>query len=360
MRLIGVVVGTRPEVIKLAPVVERLRAADWCEVVLLPSGQHGPLLERTLAECGLSTAEIPPLPPTHPDPAVLVDLLAQRMRHALDRHRPDLVVVHGDTATALASARAAVAAGIHVAHVEAGLRTYDLANPFPEELHRQTIARLASWHFAPTRAAADNLLREGVPSDRVFVTGNTIVDSVLGMAPAGDDRGRSEGRHGLVTLHRRELLPHLQAVLSGLVSALDAHGDLSFRLPVHPNPAFGATIRARLGTHPRVTLCDPLPYARFLTHLAHADLVVTDSGGVQEEACVLGIPLVVARLVTERQEVLADGRGIVAGLDAEAIAEAIGQALEFDRGTTCFTGPLGDGRASERIEGLLRDLLARP
>lgn len=368
---IGVVLGTRPEVIKMAPVIERLRDAGWCRVTLLPSGQHGALLRQAFADAGFdagldgaSGGPAPPLPaplpaPPPSDPARLVDALARRLRTLMEKGAFDLVLVHGDTASALAGAQAAAALGIAVGHVEAGLRTYDLKNPFPEEGHRQSIARLASLHFAPTPGAAENLRREGIPDERILVTGNTIVDALRRIAPVTPDRPAAGA--ALVTLHRRELLPHLPAVLDGLRDALRRYADLRLVLPVHPNPAVAAPLRAAFGTEPRVALVEPLPHPQFLGLLQRARLVVTDSGGVQEEAAVLGVPLVIVRRVTERPEVLESGRAVLTGFDPAAIAAAIGWALALPPAgpgrATPSAALLGDGRASLRIERFLERTL---
>lgn len=345
---IGVVMGTRPEVIKLSPVIARLRAAGWCRLIEFNSGQQGALLQRTLAEFGLEHAEVAPVPTGARHPAALVEMLVDRLRPAMARAMPDIVLVHGDTATALAGTQAAADLGIPVGHVEAGLRTYNLEHPFPEEGHRQAIARIASLHFAPTAAAVSNLIREGVDPSSISLTGNTIVDALNSEATMTHPQHHA-GKFALVTLHRRELAPFLDGVIKGLSMALDEHPELAIMLPGHPNPAITAPLRAAFGDHPRVDIVQPLPHAQFLKQLARAALVITDSGGVQEEAATLGIPLVVAREVTERPEILTNGRSIVAGFDAVALKNAIGWALQLLPATTRDPA-FGDGRASERIE----------
>jgi UDP-N-acetylglucosamine 2-epimerase (non-hydrolysing) len=355
MKTIGVIFGTRPEVIKLVPVIERLRATDWCQVALLPSGQHGHLLRQAMSECGLENLPLPPPPPPQ-DPARLVRTLAERLRAMLEGVCPDMVLVHGDTATALAGAEAAVELHIPVGHVEAGLRTYDLDHPYPEEHHRQTIARLARLHFAPTPAAAGNLLNEGVDPSTVLMTGNTIVDMLQRVRLATASPYPDTERLAIVTLHRRELLPHLDKVVAGLHAAVDSHPELRVVIPLHTNPAVAEPLRAAFGHHPRVDVIPALPYPQFLGLLSNASVVVTDSGGVQEEASILGVPLVIARQVTERPEVLMNGRAVVAGFDAGAIRNAVFWAL----GLGPATGRddfLGDGRAAERIEQGLKDFL---
>lgn len=357
MKLVGIVFGTRPDVIKLVPVITRLRAAGWCEVALLPTGQHGHLLRQVMRECGLPPMPLAP-PPLLQDPARLVRALTARARAMLDSVRPHIALVHGDTATALAGAQAAVDLGIPVGHVEAGLRTYDLQNPYPEEQYRQTIARLAQLHFAPTPAAGRNLLNEGIAPASVFVTGNTIVDMIQSVRLASTERIRDGERLAVVTLHRRELTPYLDQVVAGLNSAVDCHPDLRVVFPLHHNPAIAEPLRAAFGHHPRIELIPALPYPKFLALLARASVVVTDSGGVQEEAAVLGVPLVVARRLTERPEVLTNGRGVVTGFDAAAIQQAVVWALGLGSATDRDVG-LGDGHAAERIEMALKDFLCK-
>jgi UDP-N-acetylglucosamine 2-epimerase (non-hydrolysing) len=359
MKLIGIVFGTRPEVIKLVPVIARLRAADWCKLALLPTGQHGHLLRQAMSECGLPPMPLPPPPLLH-DPARLVRTLTQRARLMFDTVRPRLVLVHGDTATALAGAQAAVELGIPVGHVEAGLRTYDLQNPYPEEQNRQTIARLAQLHFAPTPAARCNLLGEGIAPASVFMTGNTTVDMLQSVRLAAGAPIRDGERLAVVTLHRRELVPSIDQVVAGLSSAVECHPDLRVVIPLHHNPAIAQPLRAAFGHHPRIELIAALPYPKFLALLASASVVVTDSGGVQEEAAILGVPLVVARRLTERPEVLTSGRGVVTGFDAAAIQQAVGWALGLGPATGLADDSLGDGHAADRIEMVLKDFLCRP
>jgi len=355
---IAVAMGTRPEVIKLAPVIERLRDAGWCSVVLVASGQHGDLLPQTLAACGLHVPCIPPAPVGQHGPRELVDALSDRLRPMLARRGLSLVLVHGDTATALAGARAAADLGIPVGHVEAGLRTYDIDHPFPEEMHRQAIAKLARLHFAPTQAAAANLMREGIPADAIAITGNTVVDALLREAALPAPPPTAE-RLAVVTLHRRELKPHLDQVVAGLLAVIEAHADLRMVIPIHPNPAVSAPLTAAFAAHSRVDIVPPLPHAVFLGLLRRAAVVITDSGGVQEEAATLGVPLVIVRKVTERPEVLASARSAVVGFQPAAIDRAVAHALTLAR-SAGYDWVVGNGRAAALIESRLRLFLCGP
>ncbi len=353
---IGVVLGTRPEVIKLTPVIDQLRNAGWCRVALLPSGQHGNLLRQALAEYGSGELDVPPPSPATRDPAELVEILAERLRPSMVRLQPDLVLVQGDTATALAGATAASDLAMAIGHVEAGLRTYDLDHPFPEEFNRQAISRLARLHFAPTSTAAANLVHEGIPPASVIVTGNTIVD-MLKRTNSDSSSEPNAWPIAVVTLHRRELAPYLNHVLAGLLGALEDHRNLRMIIPAHPNPAITEPLRAALGGHRRVEIVAPLSHSCFLDLLRNAAVAITDSGGVQEEAATLGVPLVIARRVTERPEVLLSGRAVVVGFDPTALRNGVGWALSLSP-TDSHNGMLGDGRAAARIEQCLRCFLS--
>lgn len=358
-RCVAIVLGTRPEAIKLLPLIEQLSSASWCRVELVASGQQAPLLRQALAATGWRDLDVPPVPPRTPHVASRLGLLADQLRPRLASLRPDVVVVHGDTATAMAGAQVAQALGLRIAHVEAGLRTYDLAHPYPEEAYRQAIARLGWLHFAPTQAAADNLIREGVPPGQVVVTGNTIVDTLLrdGVPAAAASRGDGGRRMAIVTLHRHELEPELDGVVEGLRCVLSDHADLQLRIPTHPNLAVTRGLQCALAGHGQVHWFEPLPHADFLALLRRADLVITDSGGVQEEAAVLGIPMVVVRKATERPEVMAGGRTRLAGFDAQALRCAVAWALQLGP-SHGVPGLLGDGQAAVRIAQTLGQALA--
>ncbi len=358
-RCIAIVLGTRPEAIKLLPVIERLSSASWCRLELVASGQQGPLLRQALAATAWRDLDIPAVPPHAPDATSRLGLLADQLRPRLASLRPDVVVVHGDTATAMAGAQVAQALGLRIAHVEAGLRTYDLAHPYPEEAYRQAIARLGWLHFAPTQASADNLVREGVPAGQVVVTGNTIVDTLLRDGLPADAAFRGDGacQLAIVTLHRQELEPQLGGVVEGLLGALSDHADLQLRIPTHPNLAVTRSLQRALAGQERVHWFEPLPHAGFLALLRRADVVITDSGGVQEEASVLGIPMVVVRKATERPEVMAGGRARLTGFDAQALRGAVTWALQLGP-FQGMSGWLGDGQAAVRIAQTLSQALA--
>lgn len=345
-----VVVGTRPEAIKLAPVVRALAAEPGLCPVLLSTGQHTDLLDSALTAFGLTPAHSFGVMTAGQTPTAVAARVLDRLPAVLADVRPAAVLVQGDTTTALAAGLAAFYAGVPVGHVEAGLRTHDLANPFPEEANRQLLGRLARWHFAPTAAAADNLRAEGVTGG-VSVVGNTGVDALL------DVVGRDDPEPGgvLVTLHRRESFGEpLRAVLAGLVDFLAATPDATALWPVHPNPAVGAA--SAEFAHPRLMLTEPKGYAEFARLMAGCRLILTDSGGVQEEAPSLGKRVLVARDTTERPEAVAAGLNRLVGRDRGRVAAELARAWAEPpyAGPLPAPNPYGDGKAAGRIAAALR------
>jgi UDP-N-acetylglucosamine 2-epimerase (non-hydrolysing) len=344
---IAIAFGTRPEVIKLTPVVRELRRHDWCNVLLIPSGQHRELLAQSMAECGFMSDALPAPPMSATNLAEMSSKLTSRLTFEFSRCRPDLVLVHGDTMTALAGARAASRLGLSLGQVEAGLRTFNLKHPFPEEFIRQAITPLAQLHFAPTPTAVANLLQAGVAPRSIFLTGNTIVDH-LKHTLTSEPAGMVPAPFILVTLHRRELAPRIARVVSGLLAALEANAALRAIVVLHPNPLISTPLRERLRRRPNVELISPLPHRHFLEVVRATSAVVTDSGGVQEEASILGKPLVVVRKVTERPEIMLGNRAIIAGFDPIAIKEAIEWAIGL-HAVHSLQKWFGDGYAAERI-----------
>src|SRR5450755_628837 len=306
-----VIAGTRPECIKLAPIIRRLGAHDRLRVVLVNSGQHSTAVRRTLAEfdirCDIDLAELPQfhsMGASH-------DHLRVELRAVVDRVKPALVIVQGDTLSAYTGARAAHDASIPVAHVEAGLRTDTISDPFPEEWFRRRIARYASIHFAPSASATRNLLVEGVDPGTVHRVGNTGIDSLrtLLLEMRSAMPGRPSTRDTvLVTLHRRENHDRNAGIVcDALIALTAARPDLRVLFPVHPNPRVSATIRRRLEARPAFDLVAPMSYRDFVLSAARAALIISDSGGVQEEAPHLGTPLLVPRCNTERPESIETG-----------------------------------------------------
>lgn len=357
-RPIAIIIGTRPEAIKLAPLVLSLRRCGW-PVTVLASGQQAALAAAALADFGLAADTSLDL--AAPSPDALLGMLVPALAAALKALQPGWVVVQGDTTTALAGALAARYAQVPLAHVEAGLRT-GRDDPFPEEMHRRTIASLAQLHFAPTAAAAAALRAEGIADAAITTTGNTGVDALLVMRDrlahdhqlqaraarplAGVGRARP---WVLATIHRRE---NHGRRLDGVLAAISAlAADVQVLLPVHTHPAVAGPVQARLGGHPGVTLLQPLGYASFVWLMGQCRLVLTDSGGVQEEAPALGLPCLVLRQSTERPEGLASGHARLVGTERARIIAATRAALA--RPALAPALPYGNGRAAAAISSAL-------
>ena len=361
------VVGTRPEVIKVAPIVRRLREAEWAVVRVVTSGQQSDLLDSTLAEFDLR----PDLSIRHRSnchtPAALASLLIRRLDRYFGQVRPDCVLAQGDTTTAYASSIAAFYRKIAFVHVEAGLRTPSLDAPFPEEFHRRSIAVSTSLHCAPTSAAAQNLVRENIAREKIIVSGNTVIDSLLEVAaskpalPADFPRLRTI----LLTAHRRENFGEpLRDAFTAIRAFVDLTPDVAVYFPVHPNPNARETAIEILSGHPRIRLVDPLGYRDVVAAIQNAWCVVTDSGGLQEEAPALGKPVLVLRDVTERPEAVASGVVELVGASRDAV---FGALSELNKNSAKYTRmarpvfPYGDGHASKRIvEALYRQFVLPP
>ncbi|MFM7334520.1 MAG: non-hydrolyzing UDP-N-acetylglucosamine 2-epimerase [Tabrizicola sp.] len=364
-----VLIGTRPEAIKLAPVAMALRNDPRVQLTVCLSGQHPAMARDALASFGITPDVELTLDPMANSAGARVTDLHRSICALLDRLPQDRIVVQGDTSTALAGALAGFHSSVPVAHVEAGLRTGNLAGPWPEEGYRRMIAPIADLHFAPTEHARQNLLREGIDPASVHLTGNTVVDALIairrliGRSPTlslrlSDWRQRIAGDKPivLVTLHRRE--SH-GAIMTGIATALrdlaQDFRDHAFVLPVHPNPAVSGSIRSVLADQPNVSLLDPLGYEDFVYLMSSATLIVTDSGGVQEEAPTFGVPILVVRNESERAEAITAGFAQLTGTEPDRILASARDIL-LRGGKPELRGkvnPFGDGMASDRIARLL-------
>lgn len=359
-----VAVGTRPEAIKMCPLILLLKKSGALQTVVCATGQHREILDRALACFRVEPDyDLSVMRRRQTLFDVTADVLAG-VRPVLEAEKPDLVLVHGDTATAYSVALAAYYLGIPIGHVEAGLRTYDLRSPFPEEFYRQSVDMLASYHFAPTARARDALVREGRSEDGIFVTGNTGIDA-LRYTVRGDfcDENlawASGSRLAILTAHRRENIDRLGELFRAVRRAVDEAADVKLIFPVHPNPAVRKAA-AYLADHPRIRLVEPLDAMDFHNYLARARLILTDSGGIQEEAVALGKPVLVLRDATERPEGVGAGGLTLAGTGADRVYEIL-RALLADAPAAARANPVGnpygDGHASERIVAILEDRLA--
>jgi UDP-N-acetylglucosamine 2-epimerase (non-hydrolysing) len=359
------VFGTRPEAIKMAPVVQALQdAPDRFESVVCVSAQHRALLDQVLDVFGLEVDHDLDLMVAGQSPAGITARVLERLPPLLQQIRPDVLLVQGDTMTSFAAAFAAYLERIPSGHVEAGLRTGDRYQPFPEEMNRVLTTRLASIHFAPTAQARAALLKEGVPAGDVHLTGNTVIDALLRtVRPNYSFRSPQLGsldptrRLVLITTHRRESFgAPLQSTCAAIRELARRHPDLQFVLPVHPNPEVKATVERLLCDLPGMHLIEPVDYLEFVHLMNRAYLVLTDSGGVQEEAPSLGKPVLVLREVTERPEGVAAGTAVVVGTDRDRIVSVASELLTsraaYERMANAVN-PYGDGQASGRIVAAL-------
>jgi UDP-N-acetylglucosamine 2-epimerase (non-hydrolysing) len=370
---IHLIAGTRPEAIKLAPVVARMRATGRVRPVLIASGQHPAMVAQALEAFDQEPDIALPIDRVTGGQAELLTEMVRRLDTVFADRRPAAVMVQGDTTTTLAGALAAFWRQIPVVHLEAGLRSGDLESPFPEEGNRRLVGQVATLHLAPTTLAATNLLDEGVAADKVVLTGNTVIDAAISVVgrelPMDDDRlarvvdtvASGQGRLILVTAHRRESWGEpLDRVLRAVRTLVERYDDVHVVLPSHPNPAVRAQVDAALGGLDRVTVTDPLPYPALARLLSAAYLVITDSGGIQEEAPSFGVPVLVTREITERVESVAAGCARLVGTDSyKIVAEAV--RLLDDRDTrdamTADGNPYGDGHAAMRTEMAVVDML---
>lgn len=365
-----VLLGTRPEAIKLFPVINRLKAEAHVAVTVCATAQHRQMLDQVLKLTNI----VPDVDLNVMTANQTLDRLSARLLEGigevLDHVHPSRVIVQGDTTTAMMGALACYYRRIPVSHVEAGLRSGNIYAPWPEEVNRKIIGTIADQHFAPTDRAARALQCENVPRDRIHVTGNTVVDALLAAKAIVDSDPRLASRwdsiraaHGnrriiLVTCHRRE---NFGTGILNIVEALLAilrREDVAIVLPIHPNPNVYDVLSARLSDHPRVELITPQEYTDFVSLLSLAYLVLTDSGGVQEEAPTLGKPVLVMRETTERPEGVEAGTALLVGANSRKIIEETFRLLDDDDHYSTMSrahNPFGDGRASERIVRVLLD-----
>jgi UDP-N-acetylglucosamine 2-epimerase (non-hydrolysing) len=360
-------IGTRPEAIKLAPLIRVFQRLPWARCRILVTGQHRELVDEALAFFGV-------------EPDIDIDVMRMKLpldrlaRHLVEavsyilaRERPDIVLAQGDTTSVLATALASFRQGIPFGHVEAGLRTGRLWAPFPEEANRVVVTHVSAIHFAPTARARENLAREGVAARRIFVTGNTVIDALLATAgrkvPIGVELDRRK-RLVLVTAHRRDSFGEpLRRICRAIQQLHDRYPEIEFLWPVHPNPDVAPVVESSMSGFARVRLCRPLPYGAFVSAMQRAALILTDSGGVQEEAPALRKPVLVMRSESERAEAVESGAARLVGLDPRTIVEQTSRLLDDPRAYQSMVlgmSPYGDGRAARRIARIVGRYLSAP
>ncbi|WP_380165950.1 non-hydrolyzing UDP-N-acetylglucosamine 2-epimerase [Jannaschia sp. R86511] len=363
------VYGTRPEAVKMAPLVRALQAADDVDVHVAVTGQHREMLDQVNATFAIRPDSDLDVFAHGQSLAAMSARVLTGMEGLLRRVRPSAVVVQGDTTTSTVAALSAFYEKVPVVHLEAGLRTGDPLNPFPEEMNRRLTARLAALHLAPTEGSRGHLLAEGVPAGDVCVTGNTVIDAlhlVLAQERPADVEGLlgeldADGRRVvLVTTHRRESWGAPLLRITEAVQRLVARGDVQVVLPMHRNPQVRDVLVERLGDLDGVRLTDTVEYAGFCHLMRHSHLVLTDSGGVQEEAPSLGKPVLVMRDNTERPEAVSAGTAALVGTDVDRIVTEATTLLDdagaYDRMAQAVN-PYGDGRAADRATAAVRHLL---
>ena len=360
-----IILGTRPEAIKLAPVIQVFRNYSGFETQVVLTGQHREMVEQVMQLFDLKAdSDLEIMQPKQS----LSDITCRSLRgleELFNSNKPDLVIVQGDTSTAFAAGLGAFYQKIPLGHVEAGLRTDNLFNPYPEEANRRLISQITQLHFAPTSLAAENLKSSGVLGE-VYLTGNTVIDALLNVAakkPACDIPGLEWQKYRvlLATVHRRENWGEpLQDIAQGFLQVLDKNPDTALLLPLHRNPTVREPLQALLGNHPRIFLTEPLNYGELVGAIMRSHLLLTDSGGLQEEAPSLGKPVLVLRETTERPEAVDAGTAKLIGTKAETIAM---NATELLTNSTAYEtmanaiNPFGDGFAAERILQSVKNFL---
>jgi len=362
-----IVLGTRPEAIKLAPVIQTFQQAPEFDTQVVLTGQHREMVDQVMALFDLTAqADLAIMQPGQ----TLTDITCrslQGLEAYFQQHRPDLVIVQGDTTTAFAAALAAFYQKIPVGHVEAGLRTDNLYSPYPEEANRRLISQLTTLHFAPTAQAVTHLRQSGVVG-AIHHTGNTVIDALLRVAAQSPDcaiDGVDWGQRVLLaTVHRRENWgAPLESIAAGFLAVLERFPDTALLLPLHRNPTVREPLQARLGDHPRVHLTEPLDYRRLVGAIQRCYLLLTDSGGLQEEAPGLGKPVLVLRDTTERPEAIAAGTARLVGTDREAIVAHTTELLSDPAAYEAMAravNPFGDGTAAAAILAIVRAYLQSP
>lgn len=360
--------GTRPEAIKVAPVIKALEADERFESIPVSTGQHLEMLEQVNTMFGISPKRDLHLMKPGQGLNEIVARAISGLDSIIDEEQPDVIISQGDTSTAMAAAIAGFHRGVRIVHLEAGLRTGDIHSPFPEEANRKIISQVTSLHLAPTDGAKENLRKEDVRSKDIVVTGNTVIDALLEAAswntsfgdPALEVLVESERRLVVVTTHRRENLDAMKEIGGAVQELATAYPDIIFALPLHLNPKVRSAVLPAVELLPNVIITNPLPYDQFTKLLNRAEMVLTDSGGVQEEAPSLGKPVLVMRENTERPEAVVSGTVKLVGTDRALIVAQSKLLLEDEtayRAMANAVNPYGDGKAAMRAVAAIAELL---
>ena len=363
MKKVMLVFGTRPEAIKMCPLVNELKSRSGMETVVCVTGQHRQMLDQVLEVFGVVPDYDLSIMKERQTLFDVTIIILERIRPVLEEVAPDVVLVHGDTSTTFATALACFYMQIPVGHVEAGLRTYNIASPFPEEFNRQAVSIVSRFHFAPTRLSQNNLIREGKDPATVYVTGNTAIDALKTTVRADYRHPELDWAEGsrliIITAHRRENLGEpMHHMFRAIRRIIDEHPDVKAIYPIHMNPVVRQAADEELGGCERIHIIEPLDVLDFHNFLAHSYMILTDSGGIQEEAPSLGKPVLVMRDTTERPEGIEAGTLKLVGTDEEVIYSSFKTLLE-DRGAydamSRASNPYGDGQACRRIADILEN-----
>ncbi|MEG3862090.1 non-hydrolyzing UDP-N-acetylglucosamine 2-epimerase [Microcoleus sp. herbarium12] len=364
---ICIVLGTRPEAIKLAPVIQQFKKSPNFDTQVILTGQHREMVEQVMQMFDLKADRDLAIMQHQQSLTDITSRSLQGLEACFKELQPDLVLVQGDTTTAFAAALAAFYQKIPVGHVEAGLRTDDVFNPYPEEANRRLISQLTRLHFAPTALAQDNLGRSGVLGE-IHLTGNTVIDALLGVAKRQPECNIpnldwSKYRTILATVHRRENWGQpLAGIARAFIQILDKFPDTALLLPLHRNPTVREPLKALLGDHSRIFLTEPLDYAELVGAMQRSHLILTDSGGLQEEAPSLGKPVLVLRETTERPEAIAAGTAKLVGTNSDTITAAAAELLSNSAAYEAMAmaiNPFGDGLAASRILKIVADYFSQ-
>lgn len=361
MKRILLVFGTRPEAIKMCPLVNELKSRADAETVVCVTGQHRQMLDQVLDVFAVVPDYDLSIMKQGQDLFDITVNILSRIREVLEEVKPDIVLVHGDTSTTFVTALACYYMRIPFGHVEAGLRTYDIHSPYPEEFNRQAVGVLADYNFAPTDTAKSNLIREGKRAETVFVTGNTAIDALKTTVRTDYTHPEldwaSDSRLIVITAHRRENLGEpMHHMFRAIRRIIEQHPDVKAVYPIHMNPAVRRAAEEELGGCDRIHIIEPLDVLDFHNFMARCHLILTDSGGIQEEAPALGKPVLVMRDTTERPEGIAAGTLRLVGTDEETIYNEFDRLLTDEdayRAMSIATNPYGDGHAAERIADIL-------
>lgn len=353
-------IGTRPEVIKMVPVIRALKASTWAKCVVVVTAQHRKLLDQMLQRFNVTVDYDLDLMQANQGLNQLIARMLPALEEIIQKEQPYAVLAQGDTATVFGAALAAFHANISFGHIEAGLRTYNLEQPFPEEGYRQMVSRITRWNFAPTKSASQALQQEGISPEQIYMVGNTCIDTLLQTVQANPLLPPSiqKQRTILLTAHRRENFGEpLKNIFTAILAILDQYSDVHILYPVHPNPNVRQLAHDMLGNHARVRLVEPLDYFDFVSAMQSAYLILSDSGGVQEEAPALGKPVLVLRQTTERPEPVEEGVSQLIGTEVRDIIRHVTRLLdnvEYYRYMARVYMPYGDGKASKKIIDILK------